>query len=84
MSEVNMRLNERDPDGKHLLNNDEHHVSNCDTARRVDEERPSGFADTLDSDRDVSDFADTIIRQNQIVNRALRRQYRSRIARKAI
>ena len=79
-----MRLNERDPDGKHLLNNDEHHVSNCDTVRRVDEERPSGFADTLDSDKNVSEIADTIIRQNQIVNRALRRQYRSRIARKAI
>ena len=38
----------------------------------MDEERPS-FADTNDSDRDVSDFADTIIRQNQIINRALRR-----------
>jgi len=79
-----MRLNKRDSEGKYLVSNDEHDVSDCDTARRVDEERPSGFADTLDSDRDVSDFADTIIRQNQIVNRALRRQYRSRIARKAI
>ncbi len=79
-----MRLNERDSDGKYLLDNDEHGVSYSATARRVQEERPSSFADTLDSDRDVSDFADTIIRQNQIVNRALRRQYRSRIARKAI
>jgi len=79
-----MRLNTRNTDGKHLLKNDEHGVSNHATARRMDEERPSGFADTIDSDRDVSDFADTIIRQNQIVNRALRRQFRSRIARKAI
>ena len=79
-----MRLNKRDSEGKYLVSNDEHDVSNHDTARRVDEERPSGFADTLDSDRDVSEIADTIIRQNQIVNRALRRQYRSRIARKAI
>ena len=79
-----MRLNERDSNGKYLLDNDEHGVLYSATARRVQEERPSGFADTLDSDRDVSEIADTIIRQNQIVNRALRRQYRSRIARKAI
>ena len=79
-----MRLNERDPNGKHLLNNDEHHVSNCDTARRVDEERPALFTGTNDTEDVSTDVADIIIRQNQIINRALRRQYRSRIARKAI
>lgn len=83
MSEVTMRLNERDTDGKYLLHA-ERSVLNTNTTQRVDEERPSGFADTLDSNTDVSEIADTIIRQNQIVNRALRRQYRSRIARKAI
>ena len=79
-----MRLNKRDSDGKYLVSNDEHDVSNHDTARRVDEERPALFGDTIDSDEVSSDVADRIIRQNQIVNRALRRQYRSRIARKAI
>ena len=79
-----MRLNKRDSDGKYLVTNDEHDVSNHDTARRVDEERPALFGDTIDSDEVSSDVADRIIRQNQIVNRALRRQYRSRIARKAI
>jgi len=79
-----MRLNERDSSGKYLTETSEHQVSDCDTSRRLVEERPSAFADTLDSDKNVSEIADTIIRQNQIVNRALRRQYRSRIARKAI
>ena len=79
-----MRLNKRDSEGKYLVSNDEHDVSNHDTARRVDEERPALFGDTIDSDEVSSDVADRIIRQNQIVNRALRRQYRSRIARKAI
>jgi hypothetical protein len=31
-----------------------------------------------------TEVADMLIRQNQIINRALRRTYRSRIARKAI
>ena len=79
-----MRLNKRDSEGKYLVSNDEHNVSDYDTARRVDEERPALFGDTIDSDEVSSDVADRIIRQNQIVNRALRRQYRSRIARKAI
>ena len=79
-----MRLNKRDSEGKYLVSNDEHDVSDHDIARRVDEERPALFGDTIDSDEVSSDVADRIIRQNQIVNRALRRQYRSRIARKAI
>ena len=79
-----MRLNRRDSEGKYLLSNDEHHVSNHDIARRVDEERPALFTGTTDSEDVSTDVADIIIRQNQIINRALRRQYRSRIARKAI
>ena len=78
-----MRLNRRDSDGKYLVSNDEHGVSNHDNARRVDEERPALFGDT-DAETEATDMADMVIRQNQIINRALRRQYRSRIARKAI
>ena len=48
------------------------------------EERPAAFSDTTDSDVESGDVADVIIRQNQIINRALRRTFRSRIARKAI
>ena len=79
-----MRLNKRDSEGKYLVSNDEHDVSNHDTARRVDEERPALVTGTNDSEDVSTDVADIIIRQNQIINRALRRQYRSRIARKAI
>ena len=79
-----MRLNRRDSEGKYLVSNDEHDVSNHDTSRRVDEERPALFTGTNDSEDVSTDVADIIIRQNQIINRALRRQYRSRIARKAI
>ena len=78
-----MRLNKRDSEGKYLVSNDEHGVSNHDNARRVDEERPALFVDT-DAETEATDMADMVIRQNQIINRALRRQYRSRIARKAI
>ena len=78
-----MRLNKRDSEGKYLVSNDQHDVSNYDTARRVDEERPSLFGDT-DAETEATEMADIVIRQNQIINRALRRQYRSRIARKAI
>ena len=78
-----MRLNRRDSDGKYLVSNDEHDVSNHDTARRVDEERPALFGDT-DAETEATEMADIVIRQNQIINRALRCQYRSRIARKAI
>jgi len=79
-----MRLNRRDSEGKYLVSNDERDVSNHDIARRVDEERPALFTSTSDSEDISTDVADIIIRQNQIINRALRRQYRSRIARKAI
>ena len=78
-----MRLNKRDSEGKYLVSNDEHGVSNHDNARRVDEERPALFGDT-DAETEATDMADMVNRQNQIINRALRRQYRSRIARKAI
>ena len=81
--EVKMRLNRRDSEGKYLVSNDEHDVSNHDTTRRVDEERPALFGDT-DAETEATEMADIVIRQNQIINRALRRQYRSRIARKAI
>ena len=79
-----MRLNKRDSECKYLVSNDEHDVSNNDTARRVHEERPALFTGTTDTEDVSTDVADIIIRQNQIINRALRRQYRSRIARKAI
>lgn len=79
-----MRLNRRDTEGKYLVSTGEHEVSDCDAARRVDEERPGLFSDTSGTEDISTDVADIIIRQNQIVNRALRRQYRSRIARKAI
>jgi len=49
----------------------------------VAEERPSVFSD-VDGEDEAGEVADLIIRQNQIVNRALRRTYRSRVARKAI
>ncbi len=79
-----MRLNKRDSEGKYLVTNGEHDVLDCDTARRVHEERPALFTGTTDTEDVSTDVADIIIRQNQIINRALRRQYRSRIARKAI
>jgi|TARA_R100001163_G_C5004834_1_gene152732 hypothetical protein len=68
--------------------NDASHIVNLNSKRSVDanlaEERPSAFTDTLDADMESTEVADMLIRQNQIINRALRRTYRSRIARKAI
>ena len=72
-----MRLNPKSRHGKHITNiHGEREV--------VKEERPAAFSDTTDSDVESGDVADVIIRQNQIINRALRRTFRSRIARKAI
>jgi hypothetical protein len=72
-----MRLNRKDSYGRHI-------TEIRAKARVMSEERPSAFMDTLDADEEVSEMADRVIRQNQIINRALRRQYRSRISRKAI
>ena len=72
-----MRLNRKDSYGRHI-------TEIRAEARVMSEERPSAFMDTLDADEEVSEMADRVIRQNQIINRALRRQYRSRISRKAI
>ena len=72
-----MRLNPKNRHGKHITNiHGEREV--------VKEEGPAAFSDTTDSDVESGDVADVIIRQNQIINRALRRTFRSRIARKAI
>ena len=72
-----MRLNPKKRNGKHITKiHGEREV--------VKEERPAAFSDTTDSDVESGDVADVIIRQNQIINRALRRTFRSRIARKAI
>jgi hypothetical protein len=72
-----MRLNRKDQHGNHIINV-------RDNKKNIKEERPSSFVDFGDADVEVSDVADNIIRQNQIINRALRRQFRSRISRKAI
>jgi hypothetical protein len=72
-----MRLNPKNKHGDHITNiNGKRDI--------VKEERPAAFSDTTDSDVESGDVADVIIRQNQIINRALRRTFRSRIARKAI
>ena len=55
-----MRLNKRDSEGKYLVSNDEHDVSNHDTARRVDEERPALFGDT-DAETEATEMADIVI-----------------------
>ena len=72
-----MRLNRKDSHGRHI-------TEIRAKTRVMSEERPSAFMDTLDADEEVSEMAARVIRQNQIINRALRRQYRSRISRKAI
>jgi hypothetical protein len=65
-----MKLNRKDSFNQHIVD-------------IVAEERPSVFSD-VEGEDEAGDVADLIIRQNQIVNRALRRTYRSRVARKAI
>tara|TARA_Y100000114_G_C11723900_1_gene309918 strand:+ start:963 stop:1190 length:228 start_codon:yes stop_codon:yes gene_type:complete len=75
-----MKLNKKQNDASHIVNLNEKKSFNSNLA----EERPSAFANTNDSDVEATEVADMLIRQNQIINRALRRTYRSRIARKAI
>ena len=75
-----MKLNRKQNDASHIVNlNDKRSID-----ANLSEERPSAFTDTLDGDMESTEVADMLIRQNQIINRALRRTYRSRIARKAI
>jgi|TARA_E500000178_G_scaffold339236_1_gene380430 KaiC/GvpD/RAD55 family RecA-like ATPase len=75
-----MKLNKKQNDASHIVRLNEQKTFNTNLV----EERPSAFADTNDSDIEATEVADMLIRQNQIINRALRRTYRSRIARKAI
>jgi len=75
-----MKLNKKQNDASHIVNLNEKKSFNSNLV----EERPSAFANTNDSDVEATEVADMLIRQNQIINRALRRTYRSRIARKAI
>jgi KaiC/GvpD/RAD55 family RecA-like ATPase len=75
-----MKLNKKQNDASHIVNLNEKKSFNSNLV----EERPSAFANTNDSDVEATEIADMMIRQNQIINRALRRTYRSRIARKAI
>jgi KaiC/GvpD/RAD55 family RecA-like ATPase len=75
-----MKLNKKQNDASHIVRLNEQKTFNTNLV----EERPSAFADTNDSDIEATELADMLIRQNQIINRALRRTYRSRIARKAI
>ena len=75
-----MKLNKKQNDASHIVNLNEKKSFNSNLV----EERPSAFANTYDSDVEATEVADMLIRQNQIINRALRRTYRSRIARKAI
>jgi hypothetical protein len=75
-----MKLNHKDSFNQHIvdINGKPEEVNDI-----VAEERPSVFSD-VEGEDEAGDVADLIIRQNQIVNRALRRTYRSRVARKAI
>ena len=75
-----MKLNHKDSFNQHIvdINGKPEEVKDI-----VAEERPSVFSD-VEGEDEAGDVADLIIRQNQIVNRALRRTYRSRVARKAI
>ena len=75
-----MKLNRKDSYNQHIvdINRKPEEVNDI-----VAEERPSVFSD-VEGEDEAGDVADLIIRQNQIVNRALRRTYRSRVARKAI
>jgi|TARA_R100001509_G_C4849433_1_gene209525 hypothetical protein len=75
-----MKLNRKDSFNQHIvdINGKPEEVKDI-----VAEERPSVFSD-VEGEDEAGDVADLIIRQNQIVNRALRRTYRSRVARKAI
>ena len=75
-----MKLNRKDSLNQHIvdINGKPEEVNDI-----VAEERPSVFSD-VEGEDEAGDVADLIIRQNQIVNRALRRTYRSRVARKAI
>ena len=75
-----MKLNRKDLFNQHIvdINGKPEEVNDI-----VAEERPSVFSD-VEGEDEAGDVADLIIRQNQIVNRALRRTYRSRVARKAI
>ena len=75
-----MKLNRKDSFNQHIvdINGKTEEVKDI-----VAEERPSVFSD-VEGEDEAGDVADLIIRQNQIVNRALRRTYRSRVARKAI
>ena len=75
-----MKLNKKQNDASHIVNLNEKKSFNSNLV----EERPSAFANTNDSDVEATEIAYMMIRQNQIINRALRRTYRSRIARKAI
>jgi len=75
-----MKLNKKENNASHIVNLNGMKSFNSNLV----EERPSAFADTNDSDMEATEIADMMIRQNQIINRALRRTYRSRIARKAI
>lgn len=75
-----MKLNHKDSFNQHIvdINGKPEEVKDI-----VAEERPSVFSD-VEGEDEAGEVADLIIRQNQIVNRALRRTYRSRVARKAI
>ena len=75
-----MKLNTKHSLGNHIVN-----LSGKPAGHQnvMSEERPNLFVD-LEGEEEATDLADLLIRQNQIVNRALRRQYRSRVARKAI
>ena len=75
-----MKLNKKQNNASHIVHLNEKKSFNSNLV----EERPSAFANTNDSDIEAMEIADMLIRQNQIINRALRRTYRSRIARKAI
>ena len=75
-----MKLNKKQNNASHIVNLNEKKSFDSNLV----EERPSAFANTNDSDVEATEVADMLIRQNQIINRALRRTYRSRIARKAI
>ena len=75
-----MKLNRKDSFNQHIVDI----IGKPEEVKDiVAEERPSVFSD-VEGEDEAGDVADLIIRQNQIVNRALRRTYRSRVARKAI
>ncbi len=70
-----MNLNRRNENYQHILGEESKPLKAPGTPLRIAK---------MTSDLQTDEVADLIIKQNQMVNRALRRTYRSSVARKAL